>query len=228
MASKRLERIFVEGFIEHIEQDFQLVTEREAPDFVLSDARGQFGLEVVQVFRDRRQSGSPSKAGESGRDKCLRRLAGRYYSRSGLPLLVQAIIADGFKFELHALSDRLIEERNDEPWQSSEFSLGPDTKFYLTPLPPEAGRYSRWVCVNNSVDWQGWLSVDDIALTVQEKSRKLAKYRTVIDRVSLLLVVDVTQNSGMLRWPHDALSPKARGFDAVYLYLHPLEARRLA
>jgi hypothetical protein len=32
----------------------------------------------------------------------------------------------------------------------------------------------------------------------------------------------------MLRWPDDALPPKAQGFDAIYLYLHPLEARRLA
>ena len=56
---------------------------------------------------------------------------------------------------------------------------------------------------------------------------KLAEYRSATARVSLLLVVDVTQASGMLRWPDDIVPPSAQGFDAVYLYLHPLEARRL-
>lgn len=228
MASKLLERIFVEGFLEHIQQDFHFVTERESPDFVLSDARGKFGLEVAQVFRDRSEAGSPSKAAESRRSDYLRRLASDYYSHSGLPLLVQARIPDKFKGDLPALSGRLMAERNDEPWRSSEFTLGLYTTFYLTPLPDEAGRYSRWVCVNNSVGWRGWLSADDIALTIEDKSQKLPKYRDAIDRISLLLVVDLTQTSGMLRWPDETVPTKARGFDAVYVYLHPLKARRLA
>jgi len=46
MASKLLERIFMEGFLKHIPQDFQVVAEREAPDFLLSDARGSLGLRL--------------------------------------------------------------------------------------------------------------------------------------------------------------------------------------
>jgi hypothetical protein len=228
VASKLLERIFVEGFLKHIDQDLHLVAERETPDFVLSDARGQFGLEVAQIFRDRSESGSPSKAAESRRSKYLMRLASDYYSRSGLPLLMKATIPDQFQFDVHALTDRLIAERNDEPWRSSKFSLGPDTTFDLTPLPDEAGQYSRWVCINNSVGWRGWLGVDDLRPTIEDKSQKLEEYRAATTRVSLLLVVDVTQPSGMLRWPDNAVPPEARGFDAVYLYLHPREARRLA
>lgn len=218
----------MEGFLKHIEQELHLVAERESPDFVLSDAQGEFGLEVAQIFRDRSESGSPSKAVESRRSKYLRRLALDYYSRSGLPLLVQARIPDQFQYDVQALSERLMAERNHEPWRSSEFSLAQDATFELTPLPDEAGQYSRWVCINNSVGWRGWLCADDLAPTIEDKSMKLAEYRSATARVSLLLVVDVTQASGTLRWPDDVVPPSAQGFDAVYLYLHPLEARRLA
>ena len=220
----------MDGFLEHIEEDLCLVAEREErnpPDFILSDARGEFGLEVTQVFRDRRESGSPSKAAESRRSKYLSRLAFGYYSRSGLPLLVKANIPDRFNFDVYALSDRLKAERNDQPWQRSKFSLTPDATFYLTSLPEEVGQYSRWVCINNSVGWRRWLGADDLVSAIEYKSQKLAEYRDARARVSLLLVVDVTRESGMLRWPDDAVPPEARGFDAVYLYLHPLEARRL-
>ena len=120
MASKLQERIFVEGFLKHIEQELHLVTERESPDFVLSDAQGEFGLEVAQIFRDRSESGSLSKAVESRCSKYLRRLALDYYSRSRLPLLVQARIPDQFQYDVHALSERLMAERNHEPWRSSD------------------------------------------------------------------------------------------------------------
>lgn len=220
----------MEGFLEHIEEDICLVAEREErfpPDFILSDARGEFGLEVTQVFRDRRESGSPSKAAEVSRSKYLSRLASDYYSRSGLSLLVKANIPDRFNLDMHALSDRLKAERNDQPWQQSKFSLTPNATFYLTSLPKKVGRYSRWVCVNNSVGWRRWLGGYDLAPSIKHKSQKLAKYRYARDRVSLLLVVDVTRESGMLRWPDNAVPPEARGFEAVYLYMHPLEAKRL-
>ena len=45
MASKQLERAFVESFLERIDQDFRLVKEEEPPDFILADAHGSFGLE---------------------------------------------------------------------------------------------------------------------------------------------------------------------------------------
>ena len=71
MASKVLERIFVEGFLQRLGPGYVILEERESPDFLVSDGHEKFGLEVAQVFRDQGPAGSPSKAAESRRVQYL-------------------------------------------------------------------------------------------------------------------------------------------------------------
>ncbi len=227
MPSKVLERNYVEGFLQRIGTGYLNLEERESPDFILSDGDGQFGLEVAQVFRDQGSAGSPSKAAESRRVQYLRRVASVYYSRSGLPVLVSADVPDRFDVETGALADQLKAERPADPWARSQFTIRGAT-FHLVSLPPEAGQYRRWVCINNSVGWQGCLTANDVEPVISDKASKLTEYRKAILRVELLLVVDVTRTSGMVRWRDGTPFPGAQGFDAVHLYFHPDEARRFA
>ena len=225
MASKVLERIFVEGFLQRLGPGYVILEERESPDFLVSDGQEKFGLEVAQVFRDQGPAGSPSKAAESWRVQYLRRLASDYYSRSGLPLLVDAEISN--RFDTGTLADRFKAARPAAPWAENRFKLRSST-FHLTSLPTEAGQYCRWVCINNSVGWQGWLTAENVDPVINDKASKLSNYRRAIARVELLLVVDVTQTSGMVRWRDGTPFPVGQGFDAVHLYFHPDEARRIA
>ena len=63
---------------------------------------------------------------------------------------------------------------------------------------------------------------------IRPKARKLPMYRQAADRVALLLVIDRTRKSGMLDWPAEATCLAGHGFDAVFLYVHPLRAFSLA
>jgi hypothetical protein len=230
MASKVLEQIYLHGFVEKQPQ-FQIVDEsatRESPDFLLRDATGVIGVEVTQVFRNDSDAGSPAKAAESRRQAYLGRLAAEYYAVHGRPLYVEANLPNRPDTELSSVVEKLHAMRPSEPWDWSHFSIGHDSVFNLTALPDEAGSYKKWICINNSVGWVGRLHSDLLAARIEEKAPKLPLYRTAADRVALLLVVDRTNESGMLQWPDGATPPSSAGFDAIFLYLYPREVFQLA
>lgn len=218
MASKIQERIFVENFLSHLGPDYVIAEERESPDFIISKGDERFGLEVAQVFRDRSSHGSPTKARESRRVQYLNQLAAKYYSRGGLPLLVKVSgLSDG---DIGTVVDRLKVERSSSSWGESCFELGRST-FYLKALPAEAGSYQHWIYINNSVGWRGTMVSEDIQPLIDEKASKLSRYRAAIARVELLLVVDTSRTSGMVRWQKDAQFPARQGFDVIHLYFYP-------
>jgi|WetSurMetagenome_2_1015567.scaffolds.fasta_scaffold67703_2 hypothetical protein len=227
MASKLQERIFVEGFLKRCPDPMSLIAERESPDFLMRDDKGELGLEVAQVFRTNGRAGSPAKAAASRRAKYLKGLASAYYRTGGLPLLVKATLPHRPDYDVEALSRRLQVERADEPWDRTSFVLSPSTKFHLTALPAEAGIYNRWLCINNSLGWVGRLDSKLLASRIQAKAAKISEYRKKAERIGLLLVVDGTCESGMLQWPADEPPPDPEGFDLVYLYIHPDEVFRL-
>lgn len=217
MASKVQERIYVEAFLGRLGGQHAIVEERESPDFLVSGNGEQFGLEVAQVFRDQASvgdSGSTAKAVESRRSKSLRRLAADYYSAGGLPLHVQALIADPAAIECVGLVDQIVRDRPAVPWERTRIELDGAT-LHLCALPPEAVRYSRWVVVNNSVGWRGQIGPEHILPVIQGKAARLARYRSAVDRVELLLVVDATRASGMVRWDSARPYPDLHGFDAT-------------
>jgi hypothetical protein len=228
MASKLQERIFVEGFLQKCPDAMALIAERESPDFIMRDHKGEFGLEVAQVFRSNAREGSPAKAAESRRAKYLSGLASAYYRAGGLPLHVKATLPDRPDYDVTAVVKKLQVERAEVPWGRTNFMLTPSAKFYLTALPAEIGEYKRWLCVNNSVGWVRRLDANLLASRIQAKAAKINEYRNAAKRIALLLVVDGTCESGMLQWRKDEHPPHPRGFDAIYLYVHPDVVFRLA
>jgi hypothetical protein len=60
----------------------------------------------------------------------------------------------------------------------------------------------------------------DIQPRIDEKASKLSSYRKAIARVELLLVVDTSRTSGMVRWQKSAQFPAKQGFDAIHLYFY--------
>jgi hypothetical protein len=208
---------------------FELVAEREAPDFILRDEKGLFGLELVRVFRDVRDGGSPSKTMESRRQSALGRLATLYYATGGKPLLVTALMRGYCLGDLNRLARRLQRRRSPEPWTVSQLAVSKqDIKLYLTSLPDEAGPYGHWRCASSAVGCVRPYCTDVLSRAIEAKASKLPSYRSAVSRVGLLLVADSTSTSGMLRWSPADAHPSHEGFDAIYFYRHPVEAIQLS
>jgi len=222
MASKIQERIYVEAFLSRMERRHTIVEERESPDFLIAVEGERFGLEVAQVFRDQAEvanSGSAAKAAESRRNKFLSQIATAYYTAHGLPLHVQALFSDQFAIERTGLIDQIKHARPSTHWERTKINMDGAT-FYLTALPPEAGLYTRWGCVNNAVAWSGQIGPEHVLPVIEEKASHLARYRLVAPCIELLLVVDTTRASGMVRWNLSQPFPSLNGFDAIHLHFH--------
>jgi len=92
MASKELERMFLDGWLkDHPELTF--VRNSERPDFIVQDDVGELGVEVRQVFRDKGRKGSPKRIKESSRGKFLRKLASAYYTAGGRPISLSSLMS---------------------------------------------------------------------------------------------------------------------------------------
>lgn len=220
MASKELERFFVDGFLKSF-PEFQFVTEREAPDFILQDTAGLIGLEVVQLFRDPSGSGSATKKIEARRQRVLADLATRYYADGGRPISVTALMQEASLGDLKRLSTILRSTRPDQAWAQVEVPIEEaNAKLYVRALPDQAVGYSQWQCSTNSVGWVRPACRELVEPVVAGKAAKLASYRKAVERVALLLVVDSTRSSGMVEWP-DGLRLDRKGFEAVYLFPYP-------
>lgn len=129
--------------------------------------------------------------------------------------------------EPRTVIDHLKIERSAVHGTRTQFEMEGAT-FYLTSLPSKKESYSRWLCVNNSVGWRGWLTAADVESVIADKASKLSNYRAAIARVELLLVIDARYTSGMIRWRENVPHLSAQGFDAVHLYVHPEEVIRLS
>lgn len=229
MASKIQERLYAEAFLACLDRPHIIVEERESPDFLVAVGSEQFGLEVAQVFRDQAEvgnSGSPARAVESRRNKFLHQIAMDYYSAGGLPLNVQALVSDSEAINRTELVNRIKHARPSTPWGRIQIDVDGST-LHLTALPPQAGQYNRWVCVNNSVAWRGQIGPADVLPVIEEKATRLARYRLVAPRIELVLVVDTTRASGMVRWDPAQPFPSLHGFDTIHLYFHPEDLLRI-
>lgn len=228
MASKPLERCYVDGFLMAFPQ-FDVVEECEAPDFILRDEGGLFGLEVVQIFKDSSPAGSPAKKIESHRQAALEELAQKYYASGGKPLTVTALMPTPSLGDLDRLARRLRQKRSCRPWTQTQLPIGREgTRLYLTALPDEAGSYRLWRCASSAAGWVRPLCEASVASAIDAKARKLTSYRRAASRVALLLVADSTRGSGMVDWFHRDVAAAARGFDAVYFYRYPMAVIQVA
>jgi hypothetical protein len=228
MASKQRERFYVDGFLRAFPQ-FEVVDEREAPDFILRDEVGLVGLEVVQIFKDSSPTGSPAKKIEGRRQAVLMDLAKKYYAGGGGPLMVTALMPGASLGDLDRLARRLRQRRSLRPWTQTQLTICREgTRLYVTALPDEAGQYRLWRCASSAVGWVRPSCEALVAAAVAAKAAKLPSYRSAAGRVALLLVADSTRASGMVTWSHRDVVAASHGFDAVYFYRHPMAAIQVA
>ena len=205
LNKKERERYFLDYFTRNQTNAMRVIEEREEPDFVIADSVGEYGLELVQIFKDRTISGSnngtlssQSKANESQQCKYLQQIAKKYYSAGGKPLQVKALLSDGFDCDHEKIVQKLIDERPTDHFGQHVLMLAPDARFYLQSLPEDWNCYSKWIPVNNKVGWRKIIKLSDLQTVVQDKSNKICKYRKIREKIWLLLYADGTNSSGMI------------------------------
>lgn len=229
MASKISERIFLHSFLK-LMPGFVIENEsasQERPDFVLRDAIGRIGMEVTQVFRSSTPKGSRGRERESRRQKFLRELADAYYS-NGAPVSVKAQLPHGPNDDPKEIAAGIRAARPSEAWSGTSICSKSGSKYWITALPGDVGECREWHCIDNHLGWVGEATWDLITSRIQAKATLLEEYKRVISRIALLLVVDRTYQSGMLQMPPMTRPIEPLGFNGIYLFVHPLEAKRLA
>jgi len=233
MATKALERIYLDSFLKSIGWNYSNIEEGESPDFIVKSESQSFGVEVTQIFKDSSQRGSKLKEDESQRGKFLIKLAKEYYRRGGHPIALKGMIFDLPNQSMtQELLQKLINESHcHQPWERSQLCIESDNKkyaeFYITRLPDLIGHYDRWICMNNTIGWVQNLDKVLLEKTIQEKSAKIDKYHEAVDNVILLIVVDRIKQSGMMEWCAQEICCGC-GFMSVYLHIFPFETYKVA
>jgi hypothetical protein len=234
MTHKETERLFLDAFIRHIGWDVCEVTSREEPDFIVTTSDSVFGLELTQLFKNvSAPGGSSNKASEASRSQFMSKLADEYYRSDSRAILLTANFAEPPVFTaLSEIANRVRAAVPETEWETSEVNVetrsGLRTKLYIQRLPDSCEQYRRWICINNSLGWVRSLDVDEILARIRVKAGRLSSYKSAVDRVRLLLVVDRTRESSMFSWTPTESPMPSLGFEGVYLYFHPDEAFHVA
>lgn len=226
MATKLHERIYLEKALELLDLDLQ-VADREAPDFELSNGHEIWGIEVRNLFKDEHpKRGSKSKTEESLNTKQLQKIANRYYENNATPILLKILGVKSIEPYSDLILNAIVERMPRQPFSNEKICLNKGPTLYVTDLPAEQSKYSRWDIVNDRVGWVKKLTLEDLQKAINIKSEKLTSYILRYSKVDLLLVCDRLNNSGKLSLP---IAPKVSnpGFSNIYLLLHPLSVTKL-
>src|SRR5882672_6856874 len=91
-AQKREERFFAEEAARLLSRAWDLGIDREHPDFVVTEGKEQFGLEVSQIFVGPQGGhGSSLKAAEANIQRIVNKLQRLYENIESVPLIVKFV-----------------------------------------------------------------------------------------------------------------------------------------
>ena len=203
------------------------VEDREAPDFELSNGHEIWGIEVRNLFKDEHSKrGSKSKTKESQNTKQLQILAHRYYENNTTPILLKILDVKSIEPYSDLILKTIIGREVRQPFSNEKICLSEGPTLYITDLPLELSKYSRWYFVNDKGGWVRHLTDVRLQAAIDKKTEKLPSYLTQYSQIDLLLVCDHLNNSGKLT-PASVPKISNPGFRNIYLLLFPLSITRL-
>ena len=197
---------------------WEILEQRETPDFIVREGSRSFGLELTEVFNGTTgKKGAKLKEGESVRQKTIDTYRRRYEERGGSPLSVQ-ILGDPCEENLNQFMDCL--QRHD----LEAVPRGKRSSFQVNKLfrarVARAFR-SHWQSVDDTVGWVNQSALPIIQKSVDSKARRLEEYRDAIGSdVRLLVVANHLHRSGMLSVEEGA-TIDCCGFHTVYFFPYP-------
>jgi hypothetical protein len=221
---KQQERFWAEQVARHLGTVWALDSEREAPDFVVTEGDVQFGLEVTELFKGQQgPNGSIEKTRESRTQRSVNGLAREYEAIADVPLTVKFVgnmEEDNLKTVVpvlvaHDLSSKPIGYRFIHDTETAHPLRAP-LRVHVT-----RGLRSEWFCINDRVGFVDRNPRNIIATAIERKAKDLVHYRAAAGNdVRLLLVADRIMNSGKLML-RDEMRFCLHGFEVVYFLSHP-------
>lgn len=199
----------------------------DEPDFFVKLDGNEVGFELTQLFKSISGNGSADKECEMYHHKFLSRLADTYYQMSDIPIQLQfnGTISKCTEDNLHDLAQRISEATKQlDEWGDSEIELEGGDSFHIHRLSNSLKGYRRWTWVNGHIGWPCTINQALLQAKIKPKHDRLERYKRSVDRVRLLVFSDRTWNSGMLLLDNPLPTVELRGFEKIYLYLHPEQA----
>jgi hypothetical protein len=231
---KKKERIFVEEAARLLGKPWILGADQEHPDFIVTDGKRQFGLEVCEIFiGPQDHSGSAMKKKESSVQRCINALQREYEANVDVPLIVKFVgNAEAMGAEnLATVVPALVAQ--DLPSKPTGYRFVYDTSLVCpmrSKLRVHVTKALRpdWYSVNYRVGFVDRNPKDIIAIAIEKKAKELKRYKETAGLdIRLLLVADAIHNSGKLRL-RDPGAFDLHGFQAVYLFTYPESMVKLA
>lgn len=216
--NKAQERFFVEEAARSLGLRWEVVEDRESPDFLIEDGRCRFGLEVSELFAGPMGNrGAARKAAESIHQKTIDRCRRAYEKERDVPLGVK-ILGNVTKEAMEELLAILLAQdfARMRPGERFEVEISAQFKVHVT----RALRH-QWFRVNDRVGWVNTNPLPMIEAAVAKKSELLNTYREVAGAdIRLLLVANRMFASGKLKLVENS-TVDTQGFRVVYFFSYP-------
>lgn len=227
---KSQERQYVEKAAELLEQIWQIdenwwAERKESPDFLVEIGHDLVGLEVVKIFKDNNDFvGSEQKRSESINAKRLMKLEQQYEEKTGTKLYLRVggkLSNDFYEQILPMLYSKNYENRDFGYRDSFELECGNSVQITV-------GANNGWISISDRVGWVGKINEAEVLTVIQEKAKKLEKYRKncTLENIRLLIVSDRILNSGKMAFK-DSYEIDLMGFEKIYLLSYPEQAIEL-
>jgi len=222
-SQKVAERFIAEEAAKALGKEWCLGSDRENPDFIVTEDGNQFGLEVVEIFTGPQDKhGAHKKKAESETQKVVNALRAEYERNDDTPLIVK-FVGDMRRENLEAVVPTLHElNHSAKPFGHQdrfEVDNGPaKLSVYVT----RAIEHSNWFCVNDRAGWVDRNPIERITEAINSKAERLPRYRegAGLDDIRLLVVANRRMNSGKLRL-EECPALDLRGFQVVYFFSYP-------
>lgn len=216
---KQHERFLVEEAAKLMGKTWTLGPDREGPDFLVTEGKQKFGLEVSEVFTGQKiRTGSKMKKKESKTRKTIDALRTEYEKITNIPLRVQFVGDLRTENMAKVVPALAAEDFASKPiLHHVKFDLDDGFSVHAT----KALR-TDWFSVNDRIGWVNRDPIQCIADAVKKKCKKLPQYKeSVGSDVRLLLVANRISNSGKLMLKEQAVLEDTRGFRVVYFFSYP-------
>lgn len=198
--------------------------DHEGPDFLLHAKDQVIGIEITQLYQSNGPGEFPPRQVESFHDKIIRQAENLYSIDGGPAVDVRAYFSPhcGGKRNVEFMAQTIAKWVADRSGELSQVVLCtiPDAPEGITSMSIanafDTANPSWWAGSGGSVHV---LTAETVQAKVEQKSTKVDSYRRKVERVWLLLVVDLFPLSGSFSLPASASQWAFRSqFERILLY----------